>query len=390
MGFPARILLVFFISSAAAVRAVEPVPTLQECIRGLTNRSNHFLDAESVYIRCEWTNIRHLQLSELEDERLQLLLMDGRNSEAVALFPQQRIIRAPGYKYELALRNRRLFQRVTNPADLKFGAEGITGVYDGEFGLQLQGNDHAYVDQSPPAYAWQHWDYAFLLNINAFRHLKDFSVREQFPPALQPTFLPEAIVENQSEFTVEKSEDADGVECVVLARDGRTRWWLDPSRGWTPIRCEYYVAAAGGRQIVSRRLSMTDIREEKPGLWLPRRVIEEVCITPDRGGADSADWGISAVRSSLVVTQIEFDTITDVFFEVDIPPGAIVHDAVRNLDYKTDSGEGLPFQQAIELASSHVSSQRYSSLLLYLLNGLLAIAIVVFAVLRLRRGGPQS
>lgn len=375
-----------FIVQVQSLRADE-VPTMKQCVEGLTARRDLFLDADSVHIHCQWSDLRHLQLSEVEDQALQSMIRRGDLAGITETHPQQQIFRTPGYVLELALRNGKLFQRVVNPGDSKFGEEGTTGVFDGEFGLELSGTDHAYVGAKPPAYSWQNWDYAWLLNLNVLTNVATTPIEQMFPSGRQPSFLPDTILKDRSAFTIEGRELIDGVSCVVLAQKNKFKWWLDTARGWSPLKRERYVRAPDDSVIVESRVIMSDLREENPGLWLPRELTEELCLNPEIVSAKPESWGTPSVRWSLIVSQIEFDTLTDDFFRVPIPKGALVHDEIRNLEYFAVGSEDMPFAKAIGYAKSHLADQRAAQFWFYLINGVIVLGIIGLAVLGWRKRG---
>lgn len=327
---------------------------LSECVDGLKRRADVFLDSESVLIRCSEENLQHLLITPEEDRDLQELISTGDTQEAVSRYSSQTIMRTPGYSYEFALRNNRIYQRVVNPYDSKYGNEGVTGVFDGTFGVELHGAEHAIVESSPPAYSWQNWEYGNLLNLNYFRGVDQFKLRDLFPKAMRPLFLPEDLNGAVPPFEHEGNALLDKVECIVLSQTGKWRWWLDPARGWAALRREKYVALENGHILISHTAIMDDLREEKPGLWLPRTITQEQYVTASQAGSNHSQHVKPAIRWTLAVHQIEFDSLNDSFFEPELPPGILVHDNIRKLDYVADDMSGIPFSKAIETAAERL------------------------------------
>ena len=319
----------------------------------LTKRENLFLDSESLHIKCSWGATDHLFLNEADEKRL--LQMMRRSEFDPNAFPQQKIMRTPGYRYELGKRGKKLFEKVINPLDLKFGPLGLTAAYEGTIGVELQQQDHATISAEPPAYTWQNWDYAFLLHMNLLKYVTGLNPKTQIPVAIQPLNLPEDIVEFPKEYSLAGKDSVDGVACLLLDKSDAARFWLDPKLGCAIRRVDRYIPGKQrARGSLKRSVTMADYREVRPGLWLPWAITEELYYSFERGPAELV--GRPAVRRTLSVESIEFDTLTDEFFQVPIPANVLVHDNIRNVQYRNQK-EGVPFSKAIEFASQKLGEQ---------------------------------
>lgn len=123
---------------------------------------------------------------------------------------------------------------------------------------------------------------------------------------------------------------------------------------------------------------MSDMREAKPGLWLPWKIEETLFTDPNTDHKDV--WGKVAAEQILQVSLLEFDTLKDEFFDVEIPDGAYVMDQVRQLNYRKQPDGGDPFQKSIEAARDQ--PQKWPWHWILTLNALLASFVIVFFVIR--------
>jgi hypothetical protein len=354
--------------------------SIAEVVDQLTKRENLFLDSESLHIKCSWGATDHLFLNEADEIRL--LKMMERSEFNPQAFPQQKIMRTPGYRFELGKRGTKLFQKVINPLDLKYGAQGLIGAFDGKVGVELQQHDHVIIQAKPPAYSWQNWDYAFLLHMNILKYVTGLD-QNRIPVAIRPLNLPEDIVEFGKEYSLAGKDSVDGVACQLLDKSDVARFWLDPKFGYAIRRVDRYITGknrARGSLVTS--VTMADYREARPGLWLPWAITEELYHSFQTGPAELV--GRLAVRRTLSVESIEFDTLTDEFFQITIPADVLVHDNIRNLQYRNQK-DGVPFSKAIEFAGQRSGDRRSGKALLIIGNLLLGCILVWFYFFRRER-----
>jgi hypothetical protein len=355
---------------------------LAEVVDKLTKRENLFFDSQSLHIKCSWGETDHLFLSEADNKRL--LQMMRRSEVDPSAFPQQKIFRTPGYRYELGKKGAKLFQKVTNPLDLKYGALGLTAAFDGSIGVELQERYHAIIGKEPPAYAWQNWDYAFLLHLNIYKYVTGLDPKTRIPAGIRALNLPEDIVESRKEYSLTGDDSTMGAGCLLLDKSDVARFWLDPKLGCAIRRVDMHIP--GKKRVpgsLKTSVTMADFREVRPGLWLPWAITEELYYSSERGPIEQV--GKPAVRRTLSVESIEFDTLTDEFFQISIPADVRVHDNIRNIEYLNQK-EGVPFSQAIEFANQHRERHSQTATVLLLVGnvGLVCILVCLFFFRRSR------
>jgi hypothetical protein len=361
--------------------------SMAEVVDKLKKRESLFFDSQSLHIKCSWGPTDHLFLNEADKQRL--LQMMKRLQVDVNAFPQQMIFRTPGYQYELGKKGTKLFEKVINPLDLKYGAQGLTAAFDGTFGVELQERHHAIIGKEPPAYAWQKWDYAFLLHLNIYKYVTGLDPKTRVPIAIRALNLPEDILESEKEYSLAGEDSVNGVVCLLLEKSDEARFWLDPKLGCAIRRTDRYIA--GKKRVpgsLKTSVTMADYREVRPGLWLPWAITEELYYSFERGPTEHV--GEPAVRRTLSVESIEFDTLTDEFFEIPIPADVNVHDYIRNIDYLNQK-DGVPFSKAIDFANQHRERHSRTATLLLLLGnvGLICILVCLF-FFRRSRSKPKA
>ena len=368
--------LLTIVGQAGAGGGDRPI-TIGEVASLLARREALTLESASVHIKCAWGATDHLLLNEADEKRL--LEMMQRSEFNPQAFPRQTIMRTPGYRYEFGKKGSRLFQRVVNPMDLKFGEQGLTGAFDGTFGVELMQRDHATIEARPPGYCWQNWEYAFLQNLDILKYVSGVD-RRQIPIAVRPIGWPGDLVESPGDYTVVGREPLDGVVCLVLDQTDQRRYWLDPALGYAIRRVDSFIPGKK-RAPGSRRSSVTmsDFREVKPGLWLPWAITEELEFSTESGPPDLR--GQPALRRTLAVESIEFDKLTDAFFEVPIPADTMVHDNIRNIQYRNQK-DGIPFASAIGYAQQQPGRRPVGKVFFVVANLLLAVVLAWFYLSR--------
>ena len=352
--------------------------TLAEVVDQLRKRENLFFSVDSIHIKTSWGATDHLFMTSAQEavfvDMLKRLRFDAK------AFPQQQIFRTPGYKHELGKRGIKFFQKVINPLDLKFGALGLTGVYDGTIGLELQERSHATIAATPPAWSWQNWDYAFLLHFDILKYVKGLDQRKQLPEAVRPLNLPEDMDEFGADYSIAGQDSVDGVTCLLLDKSDKVRFWLDPNQGCAIRRVDRFIAgkqrAPGSLQST---VTMSDYRQAQPGLWLPWAIKEQLYYTSERGPSQLV--GQPAVQRVLSVESMEFNTLTDEFFQVPLPSDVLVHDNIQNIQYYNQKA-GIPFAKAIEFADRKrdifQAGSRWSSMAMLIVGNLILVCAIAW------------
>src|SRR5207244_9830729 len=149
--------------------------------------------------------------------------------------------------------------------------------------------------------------------------------RQQISAFIFPDLL------QRSAYTLSAAELA-GVRCWRLegqagtAGDAwafRDRWWLDPGKGYTPLRREGFDHRSGR---LLWHNTYADLREVAPGCWLPMQATAED-YGPPYVPAELAKKPLRVVRSR--VTRGEVNNVADDLVEYQFPKGTRVADLPR-------------------------------------------------------------
>jgi hypothetical protein len=219
-----------------------------------------------------------------------------------------------------------------------------------------QGNLMAFADNfSEGRNIYADWCYTAYCSLNAPRRILQSKgrgellkgLKQKFPDLCGQPFLPDAVEENPGKYTLRSTaESVDGAKCWLIEWPGADRIWTDPKCGFA-IRRRAYTWGEGkpARMEIWNR----DLKEVKPGLWLPQRQEVHRYAHPSE---PQAKWGQIQSRNSYSVQSIEFDTLAPEFFDVDVTPGTHVMDIPRKFRYvvadQTTDPLVAPIRQAQE------------------------------------------
>lgn len=361
-----------FGSGSSGTLAATP-HSLDHIEQALETRAELFLDVGSFYVECEYRNVDHLYYDDAQEAELVRLLKDGDFSGIPERLPTtSRVSLIPGYSFRLARRGSRYYSRIVNPLDAKYGPAGLEASFDGAAGVEIQQTHHAIITPEPSAYCWQKWVYTELLHLNIYKHVEGLDYKARMPPAVRVVCLPEDIDDARGTYELRGLQTVDDAQCVILARPGVVTFWLDPELAFAPRRVELFWNRDGvPRELLKSVRTMAEFREERPGLWLPRLITEDLYASPELDRP--SEWGKPAVRYNLAVTDMEFDSLSDDFFEITIPQGVIIHDAFRNLKY-VNHASGEPFGKALEFARTRAEPP--NTRLTVLALGTLVVALI--------------
>jgi hypothetical protein len=191
-------------------------------------------------------------------------------------------------------------------------------------------------------------------------------------------FLPEWLSKNKVHYKVlETPEKVDGAICWVVEWPGMDRFWVDPKRGFSILRRAY---SWGPGKPLRFQFYQQAYREVKPGLWLPFTQIEEKYA--NFKAEKESLWGKVAVRSEYHLLAIEFDTLSDSFFDVHLPLGTRVNDMVRGFQYSVSDKNTDPFAAEIADAKKMLSSEFKIITLVSAASLLLVIIVRIFYRMR--------
>jgi hypothetical protein len=194
---------------------------------------------------------------------------------------------------------------------------------------------------------WLSWHYTNNLSLSVFKYITRSTGAN---PAKVPVddvkrpFLPDFLRKNVARYRVKpEPEEVDGVRCWLVEWPDMDRFWVDPQHGFA-IRRRAYCWGPG--KPLHTAVLNRDYREVKPGLWLP--YLQIVDRYADMNAEDKSVWGKVACRTEIHLDSIEFDRLSDDFFEIRLPPGTFVHDFIRHLKYRvSDPNGGDPFGEPV-------------------------------------------
>lgn len=221
------------------------------------------------------------------------------------------------------------------------------------------------------------WDYTLHLGLDAPRFIlssndasaKLTGVRKSFPDEADHPFLPAFLRENAADYRVgPQPEEVVGQSCWVLDFPGVDRICVDPTKNFAIVKRSY---SWGPGKPARLSVENSDFKEVKPGLWLPfHQVVERYAVLTERKSL----WGTVTSRSEYQLKSVAFDEgVSDALFDVELPVGTNVFDAVRNFNYRISGPSAEPFDALIK--SAQTRDKKSLSYWLVIMN------CVVFALL---------
>lgn len=205
-------------------------------------------------------------------------------------------------------------------------------------------------------------------------------IREKHADHAGHPFLPDFLRQNKSSYQVSSAPEAiDGRPCWVVEWPDMDRFYVDLQRGFAIPRRVY---CWGPGKPPKWEFHNSDYREVKPGLWLPFTQIglRYASIMAE----DESLWGKVANRSEYRLTSVEFDTVDDSMFDVQVAEGTPVVDRVRNFRYVVSSDENAdPFSTQIGQGEELVRRSGYRAVIAVV--GGIALLVLLAYVLWARR-----
>lgn len=213
-------------------------------------------------------------------------------------------------------------------------------------------------------------------------------IRKEFAMYTDLPFLPEAISGNLSSYSVLPDKELiEGASCWVVERKGKDRIWVDEDSLVIRRRKHSWKSS----QSTQLDVVNSDFREVKPGLLLPFKQVETTYFDPTYLPklADQVRF-----VATYVVEEIKFDTLDDSFFDLTLPQGTTVYDAIRDFNYVVSNDRASAFEAPIAKAKSELKAVArpvaIRMWLLILLNVALIVGVIGLLLFRrLRRGGSQ-
>lgn len=316
----------FFASFSADTVSASP-PTVDEVLQGLEKEEAVLFGASGFICRAQRTKCEEITPSHYSGGYLDTEFLVARKSD-----------RWLTHKRFLNLANETIRDRQGNKVYVP--NEPRTFVMKDHFILEwLEGKDVATVDLFGEGRGMlQCLDFFSHLGFDVAKHLSrsggaDYSKAQKVEWAqdyLGHPFFPDFLRNNKLKYRVLQNEEAvDGVACCVLEYPGMDKAWLDPVRGYAVCRRIYHWGPGKPRKF---EIINFGFKEYLPGLWLPQRqVVNKYASIISE---DSSIWDKVACRLTYELREMTFGSIPDEAVDRKIPPGLLIVDRVRGLQYR--------------------------------------------------------
>ena len=232
---------------------------------------------------------------------------------------------------------------------------------------------------------FQNLDYFRHIGLNPAKHIaktmganiKRLTATEWLKDDLEHPFLPDFLEQNLSKYKVlPNQEDVDGFPCWVLEYPGMDKIWVDAERGYAVRKRVYHWEPRQPRKFGIHNL---DLKEVKPGLWLPENQIVEKYASIK--SEDKKIWDQVACRLYYRLDRVEFgDQVSDDLFSIRPEVGTRVLDNIRNIEYTITAEGADPFAGAV---GQGIQTNRFTK---YRAIGIIVGSVMIFiAVWRMLR-----
>jgi hypothetical protein len=211
-----------------------------------------------------------------------------------------------------------------------------------------------------------------------YRHLPSYDEADVPLESLKP-FLTDMVAAPDRLKLRPRQEQVDGHWCHVLEAPGVATYWVDTNAGFSVRRWQHNWK---GHTLPQRQYENRDLREVKPGLWLPAAQREILYADPSHD--DAKYWG-KRVNERDLTANVTFGKVTDADFAIDVKPGDFVADNIQLTRYRIAYPDQQPFEQAIEFGKRVGSRSAAWRTFLYLQALVALLAAVYFVARRLRR-----
>ncbi len=165
--------------------------------------------------------------------------------------------------------------------------------------------------------------------------------------------LPRAIEQHRQAFTLRgELEEVDGVLCHVLERNGRDIIWIDTAHGYI-CRRRTYFQESGAK---FHEQTNEDLAEHLPGLWLPRRQVQQRYFRAD--APEELREQLNSIETNRLI-RVQFGDVPESLFAVPLSDRMLVTDKIRGKRYishpkGTEAADAL--SAAIERATREMAS----------------------------------
>jgi len=195
---------------------------------------------------------------------------------------------------------------------------------------------------------FQNLDYFRHMGLNPAKYIantmgadiKRLSNIEWLKDDLDHPFFPDYLEQNLTKYRVSPTqEDIDGFPCWILEYPGMDKIWVDAECGFA-VRKRIYHWGPG----LPRKFGIynRDLKEVKPGLWIPEnQVVEKYASIKSE---DKKIWDQVACRLYYQLDRVDFgEQVPDSLFSINPSPGTNVMDMIRGIEYTITEEGADPF-----------------------------------------------
>lgn len=174
-------------------------------------------------------------------------------------------------------------------------------------------------------------------------------------------------------------EPESGVPCVVLTVPGLDSFWFDPSRDYALLRRRRCDPSTKELKDITKYSDFINIQ----GAWLPRRIVREEYgnITVPGTVVDQP-----SARKELQVVDITSDHLNDDLFLLSVPQGAVIHDAIKMVQYRYSSNAENPIvfstEELRDVLNASNGRAKISTVMLYIGIGMISAFAILLLVRR--------
>lgn len=237
---------------------------------------------------------------------------------------------------------------------------------------------NGFFTQVSPAPLVQHFQYRHYTDYQSLNVYKGLPKPAGNMGAFETTqpFIPEFLEKHRLHYSVHgPPENIDGVPCWRVEWPGMDVIWID-DEGLIRKRKVNWGEGLG----VSVETHGTQFADLGYGLRMPRTIEATHYTNPFT--ESKKDWRKISYKLRVELVKSELNTATDKDFIVTPPPGSIVNDYIRRVQYRVQSSDEKPFEHAI--AAANLDRPTRTPLVLQLSTVVLGLLVAMLLHRRIR------
>jgi len=222
------------------------------------------------------------------------------------------------------------------------------------------------------------WDYTDNLSFNAYKCMPGWNDSDPPMEAAKP-FLSDVVETPTGTLEIlPLQEQVDGHWCHVLDFPDTARYWVDVKCGCVVRKWQFNWK---GTKILRRVIENSQVREVKPGLWLPLEQRVSTYAEPET--EERKFWGQKTNERDMSA-DVAFNIVADSDLAINALPGTFVTDNIQLTRYRIASPNQEPFEDAIEFGK-RVRGGGYWTVFLYVQALAILLALAFEITRRLKR-----